>query len=415
LISQPVTIRPVLVGIDTLHLHVTHPLRGPIYGLLERAKASAVATPRGEALPAWDAGGIRFEVSRGGSQRGIYLLDSPQMAISINPTPMKGLHTVYAEIRALHLWGQGYAEAAAAAEEVFAQLTEEEPDENSGEVATSQVSRVDLTCDFQGWTPVESDLHRFACRARRDASHRECKELTGWAWGGGGAVLCRLYDKRREMHGTDKADWFPKLWAGSQGYAEADPVWRLEYQVKREALRELCAGKEHLRSWSRLTEHLGSVWQQLAGNWLVMRGQRTATKRRTVDPLWAQLVKAPVWRNCTTDVDVQRVKLEAEFNRTLDQLSAYLARGAAERWALDGQQKIWRLTIDELVTEAENRARKKSKPLQGRAGELFEPLMAAAQLKAQRNAERAGLRADEREELAYRAHQPHQRQPGEEG
>jgi hypothetical protein len=377
-----------------------------------------VATPHGEALPAWEAGGIRFEVKPRGSLRGSYLLESPDMAISVNPTPLKGMPTVVAEIRAQRLWStDGYNGAAATAEEVFAQLTDadDSADEHTGEVPTSQVSRVDITCDFQGWVPIEADLLRFACRARRDTCYRECKQLTGWSWGGGGAVLARLYDKRKEIKGTDKADWFPKLWQATPGYLDAEPVWRLEYQVKREALRELCAGNEQLKSWSRLTEHLGSLWQQLAGNWLVMRGQRTTKVRRTVDPLWAQLVKTPVWKNCTTDVDVARVKAEAEFNRTLDQLSAYLARGAAERWALDGKTKLWRVTMDELLTEAENRARKKSKPLLGRANDLYEPLKLAAELKAERNAEREGLRADERERLAYEAHRPYERQPGEEG
>lgn len=410
------TIRPVLVGVDTLHLHTTSPLRAPIYGLLERARAAAEATPRDEPLPRWEAAGIPFEMRRSGSMRGTYLLEHPSMAISINPNPMKGIHTVYAELRAEHLWATGYADAADVAQEVFAQLAEvDEPDEESGEVRQAQVSRVDLTCDFQGWVPVESDLHRFSCRARKDASHRESKELTGWSWGGGGAVLARLYDKRREMKGTDKAEWFPKLWAGSTDYVEADATWRLEYQVKREALREFVADADQLRGWDRLKENLGSLWQQLASSWLVMRGQRIATSRRTIHPLWNQLVRAPRWANSTVGVDVQRVKLESEFNRTLDQLSAYLARGVAERWALDGQQKHWRLTVDELIREAENRANKKSKPLPARARDLFEPLKAAAELKAERSAKRAQLRDDERERMSAAAHQPYRRQPGEEG
>ncbi len=407
-------IRPILAGIDTLHLHSTSPLQSPIHQQLERLKTAAIATPPGEALPDWPAAGISFEMRPHASQRGAYLLESPQMAVSVNPSPPKGLPTAIIELRAIHLWGVGYARAAADAEEVLGNLLDTSPNEETGEFPPAQVSRVDVTTDFQGWVPQVSDLARFSCRARRDSCYRHSQELTGWSWGGGGAIIARCYDKRKEISGTDKQHWVPKLWEKSTDYAAAEPVWRLEYQVKRAALREFTSSTGGtMRGWLQLQENLGSLWSTLAGNWLTMRGQRTNSKRKTVDPLWAQLVNAPQWRTVDPNEDLVRIKTEAEFHRTLDQLASYLARGAAERWALDGRKDLWRPTIDRLVHEAELRARRRGRDLHGRAAELFEPLSRQAELKAEKDARIQGLRDDEKQAMWSAAF--HQREIGEEG
>lgn len=100
--------------------------------------------------------------------------------------------------------------------------------------AETKISRLDLYCDFQGWVPVLADEDRFVCRASEDHSYRVRRELSGFMWGRG-TLVARLYDKTREILKSDKA-WFEDVWGAARD--PAAPVWRLEFQQRREMLTE---------------------------------------------------------------------------------------------------------------------------------------------------------------------------------
>lgn len=388
--AQAAAVRVVAAGVDTLELHTVAPLRRALVDELEHLKALAQSCRKGERGPTWEAAGHAFEVSRSGGQRGSLLLLADALAVSVAPWAPQGLPTVTAEVRARHLW-QDVDAAAQDAEEVLGVLTQ-------GESPEVQVSRVDVTVDWQGWVPEASLLEAFVTRARRDAAYRQARAHSGWSWGGGGSIYARCYDKSLEVAGTEKAEWFPQVWGRSGAYDADAPVWRLEYQVRREAIRELSPfGLERaLTSWDGTRHHLGSLWAHLSDGWLALRVPSSARRARwAVDPRWAALRFQGGFglaQDLAAPVDLARVEAETEFKRTLDQLSGYLARGMAERWALRGPDDHLHQTFEALYGDVCRHLARKGQSLSEKVAELYEPLRLQAQATARRRT-RDGYRA----------------------
>ena len=99
-------------------------------------------------------------------------------------------------------------------------------------------SRVDIYADFQGWVPVSEDYHRFVTRSRRNTSHiavhHDGRRFTGFTFGRD-AMVARLYDKSLEIAHSGKR-WMHEVWGA--GFDTSAPVWRLEFQLRREVLAE---------------------------------------------------------------------------------------------------------------------------------------------------------------------------------
>ena len=99
-------------------------------------------------------------------------------------------------------------------------------------------SRVDIYADFQGWVPVSEDYHHFVTRSRRNTSHiavhHDGRRFTGFTFGRD-AMVARLYDKSLEIAHSGKR-WMHEVWGA--GLDASAPVWRLEFQLRREILAE---------------------------------------------------------------------------------------------------------------------------------------------------------------------------------
>ena len=99
-------------------------------------------------------------------------------------------------------------------------------------------SRVDIYADFQGWVPVSEDYNRFVTRSRRNTSHiavhHDGRRFTGFTFGRD-AMVARLYDKSSEIAYSGKR-WMHEVWGA--GLDASAPVWRLEFQLRREILAE---------------------------------------------------------------------------------------------------------------------------------------------------------------------------------
>jgi hypothetical protein len=100
-------------------------------------------------------------------------------------------------------------------------------------------SRVDLYVDSQGWQPQREDFPRFVCRAQRKTEfetdrqmHTRGRRLSGFVFGRG-AVVARIYDKTLELAVRGET-WPQVIW---QGANPERPVWRVELQFRRSALK----------------------------------------------------------------------------------------------------------------------------------------------------------------------------------
>lgn len=133
-----------------------------------------------------------------------------------------------------------------------------------GEVHAQRVGRVDLAADIAGWAIEEDDVAKLAKRPRAkwtrefgDGSDKDepsaqdfgkgaldKRTMTGLSVGRGGALMCRIYDKRAELtsssdertklrKATEEARWTLGGWDGDE------PVTRVEFQIRGVALQEL--------------------------------------------------------------------------------------------------------------------------------------------------------------------------------
>jgi len=151
-----------------------------------------------------------------------------------------------------------------------------------------QISRVDLFVDFT--SPVEMnswDQSAWVTRAHNIANYSIRRRFSGWSIGMGGVMGARLYDKTLELE-KSKKNYLKPLWKMA-GWDEQSPVWRLEFQFKREALKELGVLEiEHL------IQQCGGLWKYAAADWLrltVPNADDTNQTRWNNHPLWSDLAE----------------------------------------------------------------------------------------------------------------------------
>lgn len=424
----------LISGVDTLNVHMAGRLAAQEVETLRDAKEEALRRHKTEdpRPVTWTAEGLRFEVKHHASKRGPILLENEALALTINPDAPRPLPTVLAEVRSLFLWQRGYKEAGQVVEKIFASLAA------ADDVPALEVSRVDLCADWQGWEPTAAMRDQLFTRAHdRHLHYSSMNHFTGYSFGAGGApLMARIYDKRTEAVVSGKENLMEELWQTAEGYRFADcprcgplqrvdvnemflhanpreiyvqfrdgkavrrgrkperprkvitckacgggqevsvvPVWRLEFQIRREALRE--AGvldkdgevTQHYTEWNTAKEELGALWQYLGNEWLTWRLPRTKTERVRVRPEWRELVDGASFDRSTT-ADVVRAKRFSESKRTVDQLAGYIARGVAELWTLEGKSTFEK-TLPQLLSDARGRAIEKGTTLADRAEELY--------------------------------------------
>jgi hypothetical protein len=149
-------------------------------------------------------------------------------------------------------------------------------------------SRVDIYADFQGWVPMSEDYHRFVTRSRRNtnhiAVHHDGRRFTGFTFGRD-AMVARLYDKGLEIGHSGKG-WMREIWGDH--FDLSLPVWRLEFQLRREVLSEcsLTTPEDVLAKWPNLWAY--------AMRWLSLREPTPgATRTRwPVAHVWSQLMRS---------------------------------------------------------------------------------------------------------------------------
>jgi len=325
------TPRIIASGVDSLYLFTPTPLRGRVVTVLEDAKAAAIQTHKNGRLPTETIAGHTFSVERHGAKTAPLLLTSEHLAVKANPYAAQNFPTVALELRSLYLWQRGAEEATRQAQAIADAMTRLAlPGEED-----LRVSRIDLSVDFQGWVPSPEDAARFVTRAAYPALHRQRRAFTGFMFGRG-VLAARIYDKTIEIQRSDKG-WFRRIWEQAPGYDPKAPVWRLEFQLRREALRSMKVRTEigepvAMSTWPDALGHARALWRRMATRWLSLRPPRRGKTRQLFTPEWEALqtlgfADGP-WAG--TDADLYREARQAGSERTTAQLAGYLARGFAE-------------------------------------------------------------------------------------
>jgi hypothetical protein len=287
--THPSNTKVVASCLDTLHVGYRQALAPALAAELESKRALMLAQDEA-ARAAWDEGSAESEITLSGTRFVLrpsahhgyrYRLFNDDLALFINPKPPPSVPAIMAQLRSAFLWREGWQRASAltgAIAEAFR--------DPSAEAQPPMLSRLDVCADFQGWVPRESDRLRFVCRARDRDSHHTAAGFTGFTLGRG-VILGRIYDKTAELAVSGK-QWMHVVWQAGE-YDPAAPVWRLEFQLRREALREM-----HFSELSDIEGRLGSLWSHLTSRWLrlvvPLRGDRP--ERWPTDPAWQELRRA---------------------------------------------------------------------------------------------------------------------------
>jgi hypothetical protein len=157
-----------------------------------------------------------------------------------------------------------------------------------GQADQTVCSRVDVYADFQGWVPRSEDYDRFITRSRRNTSHiavhHDGRRFTGFTFGRD-AMVARLYDKSLEIAHSGKG-WMNEVW-GDRLETSA-PVWRLEFQLRREVLSQ-CS----LTAPEDVLAQRPNLWSY-AMRWLSLREPTSGASRTRwpVADVWLDLMRS---------------------------------------------------------------------------------------------------------------------------
>lgn len=305
------TLHVLASGLDAFYLSGATVVRPFLLSVLEARRESAakqgnVPVPLGHGPHGITVGWGSWDLYR-------FRLEHPNALIGI--TSSANLPAVRIQPRAEFLHAVGPRGVLEWCEE-FANLVLASP-------VTWQVSRVDLFVDVQGWDLQATDRRRFAARATARRTYEDGDDLTGLQWGAGRAVLARIYDKTIEIK-KDGKDWWPDVWGPA--YDPTQRVVRVEFQVKRDALRDF-----GLDSPDQVLGQRGLLWKYLTVNWLSLRSLSgdSNISRRAIDPDWETVQAAQLDSTAIGAELVRAGSVSGELRRMIPALVGYSTRVGA--------------------------------------------------------------------------------------
>lgn len=267
-------------GIDSLYLSYPGQLSDEWFRKLEDCKINAQSDdPHERTLAQVNIGGHLFEVSDHGKRRFPYILADNCFFIQVSSRAASRVPLVHAQISSEYLAAAGWEKAEAQLRIVANTLGKDTGD--------AQISRIDLFVDFTcSGFDADFDQAAWVTRAERVAKYYRRPYFSGWAVGQGGVISSRMYDKTLEVEQHSHKTWLYELWE-AVGWKAPDTVLRQEFQLRREALKQL-----GVTSPDGLMTDQASLWRYLSTDWLrlTLPSLTDATQSRwPTHPLWAGL------------------------------------------------------------------------------------------------------------------------------
>lgn len=294
--SNPVFFQPLRWGIDSLYLSYPGELFPEIADKLRALKLQAQGKDGEAAEAQLQLGEHVFEVMDKSSGMFAFSLADGAFLIRLSASGSKKLPMAYVQVRSGLLAHKAPAAIESELRGLLGLL---------GDVGEPKVSRVDLFVDFASSESMEA-WGREAWVTRASAVHQyaEDTKFTGWSIGAGGTLMARLYLKLLECQKTGK-EYLLNLWKLA-GWDGLQPVWRLEFQFKREVLSQL-----KLDGLPRVLEHLNGLWSYASTEWLklcIPNETDNTRSRWPIHPLWMALA--------SIDWETQGGPLSREFAAT---------------------------------------------------------------------------------------------------
>ncbi|PIF18171.1 MULTISPECIES: replication initiation factor [unclassified Acidovorax] len=266
--------QPLRWGVDSLYLSYPGVLSPDRVSQLRHLKSIAQGPDHEAAKAQLQLGSHVFEVKDKSSGLFAFTLVDGSYMIRLGAGKSKQLPMAYVQVSSQLLSHKGPMEIESELRDLLRQL---------GEVHAPKVSRVDLYLDFacdlsmEGWS-----REAWVTRACAVNQYAEDKTFTGWTIGAGGALMARLYHKLLECKKSGK-EYLLDLWARA-GWDQEMPVWRLEFQFKREVLVQL-----DLDTLGSVMENRAGLWSYATTDWLRLCLPTEADNTRSrwpIHPLW---------------------------------------------------------------------------------------------------------------------------------
>lgn len=129
-----------------------------------------------------------------------------------------------------------------------------------------KLSQIDLAFDFQTDLSRYLDNRDYHVKTRLQNSisrHEKAKNLVWRLWGVGGSrgYKVRVYDKRQESQEVEGKEYWHAVWE-SQGFSLDEPIWRLEYEMHRDFLKEWQINRfsQFLNAQRSIQKRLFELW-----------------------------------------------------------------------------------------------------------------------------------------------------------
>lgn len=289
-------IRPYRHGVDSLYLSFAGAIDPRLALDLQRYKELAQSSnEHAQALAGIIVGDHRLATMPRGRGRFAFVLEDNWFSLQVSNASAGVLPLALVQVRSEYLTAVGPEEAIRVASALVDDLRA--PSGNA--IPPPKISRIDLFADFG----TDLDLtalpgSHWVKRSKKRSIHEESDQVTGISFGAGNEVSARLYDKTRELLKSRK-DYLKPLWAAN-GWTEADQVWRMEFQIRREGLPVEMKGPA-----AESLLRTGDLWRYLCDDWLrlaVPSGSDDTRSRWPTHPLWQGLAR--VW-----DVDADAAPL----------------------------------------------------------------------------------------------------------
>jgi hypothetical protein len=189
------------------------------------------------------------------------------------------------------------------------------------------VSRIDLCVDFVTDYPLANIVDTdWVTRAKDMDRYTSQRKFSGWVLGVGGKLSARLYNKTLEMQKNPR--YYLEKVHRECGWDGLQDVWRIEFQFRREALREL-----GITSFSTLKDAYAGLWQYATKEWLrlTIPSESDRTQSRWPEACVWQTIQQANWHGDDTVVRIPVEKGRPPSDRTLfinglSGLTSFMAR-----------------------------------------------------------------------------------------
>lgn len=323
---NPETFKSLRYGVDSLYVSYPGLIAEDWDKKLTELKAQAQSEDESrQALAQVVIGNHIFEVKDKGKGRFSYVLVDNCFYLQASNGRSEALPLAYVQISSEYLAHVGVEQAEQSLQFIVNTLgLVNEP---------ANISRVDLFVDFCAELPMDAfnPLESWVTRTQSVDMHYRYNRFSGWSFGMGGEIGARLYDKTLEVQKKSKKFYLHELWHQAEWDGQ-QKVWRMEFEAKREVLKQL-----GIRKLPDLLSLQTALWLYLTEDWLRLAMPSITDTNQTRwpnHPLWDDLTK--VFQQEADQTKLSRFKFERVpqdatlFVNGLGGLTSFMAREGIE-------------------------------------------------------------------------------------